>query len=87
MLESRLSSNGFEVALNHFNQSVDNSVSGNWESANGGLRAFFECLCNDIAGKIHQGSQSPPIGGAARQYLLSERFLDADESNLLQHFF
>ena len=87
LLESRLSSNGFEVALNHFNQSVDNSVSGNWESANGDLRAFFECLCNDIAGKIHQGPQSPPTGGAARQYLASQRFLDTDESNLLQPLF
>ena len=87
LLESRLSSNGFKVALNHFNQSVDNSVSGNWESANGDLRAFFECLCNDIAGKIHQGPQSPPTGGLARQYLTSAGFLDADESNLLQTLF
>ena len=87
LLESRLSSNGFDVALNHFNQSVDNSASGHWESANGGLRAFFECLCNDIAGKLHKGSQSPPTGGAARQYLASQGFLDADESNLLQPLF
>ena len=87
LLESRLSDNGFNVALNHFNQSVDNAARGQWESANGDLRAFFDRLCEDTAGRIHKGPQNPPVAGKARQYLTDQGFLSSDESELLRYLF
>ena len=87
LLEARLSSVGFEVALNHFSQSVDNAARSQWESANGDIRAFLDALCSELAANLHKGPGEPPTGGAARQFLQKQGFLNKEEAQLLKSLF
>ena len=87
LLESRLQRFKFRTASNHLQQAIDNAARGNWEASNGQIRAFLDALCNAIASRMYQGTDSPPSGGEARKYLEKESFLSHIESELLKALF
>ncbi|WP_154813686.1 hypothetical protein [Hellea balneolensis] len=49
---SLLEKNNFPTALEHLRQAINNFSNGQWASANGDLRSFFEELLNAIAVKL-----------------------------------
>ncbi|MBI4234232.1 MAG: hypothetical protein HY686_07320 [Chloroflexi bacterium] len=87
VLEKRLREKGFDVALNHLRQAVDNSARAQWEAANASIGSFLESLCEEIAAKLYTDPGSPPTGGGARQYLAAHAFIDRNEADLLRCFF
>ena len=87
LLEARLSSAGFEEPLNRFSQSVDNAARSQWESANGDIRTFLDSLCGELAARLYPGTGKPPTGGAARQFLQDQGFLNKKEADLLKSLF
>jgi len=87
LLESRLQKFEFRTASNHLEQAIDNAERGNWEASNGQIRTFLDALCNAIASRMYQGTDSSPSGGEARKYLEKEGFLSHIESELLKALF
>ena len=49
-IEDNLTRRGWATASEHYRQAIDNFSSGNWASANGQLRTFFEDLIRTAAG-------------------------------------
>lgn len=58
---------GFAVAKGHLEQAVSAFQRGEWSSANGALRNFFESYLNEIA--VHCGCDSQEDSKAKRDYL------------------
>lgn len=48
-LEAELNKRGYDIALNHYHQAVDNLVAHRYESANGALRSALEDLVTRLA--------------------------------------
>jgi hypothetical protein len=62
---------GFQTAMGHLDQALQNHAQANWASANGQLRTFVESLLDDIAAMLatRSGDPVPPTGSARRIYL------------------
>ena len=76
-LESDLEKRGFDPAVTHYRQAVDNFVGRYWEAANGQIRSFAEDLFIGVGGLLTGENRSDPI--AALQDLRNAQYLDAPE--------
>lgn len=83
-LESELEDKGFEVAVTHYRQAVDNFTKGNWEAANSQTRSFLEdlfiVLCEQRCGKKF----SDPNG--ALDHLRNKGHIDEGEWSMFRAF-
>jgi hypothetical protein len=70
-----LKKHGLSTPEGHLNQAFDALGHGNWASANGQLRTFFEALLDEIAGKLNVTASS---GHGNRAKLASIDFLSRD---------
>ncbi|MCO8124740.1 hypothetical protein NHH03_23585 [Stieleria sp. TO1_6] len=66
-IEVLLDSCGFTVARGHLNQALAAFQRGEWSSANGELRNFYECYLNEIADGL--GYSGPNNSKSRRDYL------------------
>jgi hypothetical protein len=82
-LKSRMQRQGLTVALNHLDQAESSLGRGEWESANGQVRACLEALFDAVA-RIRLGSSK--TGGAARKELQTSNILAEREGKLVQTF-
>jgi hypothetical protein len=64
---------GFDVALGHMEQAIQNHTVGNWASANAQLRSFVEALMDSIAERLQPDVSKLPPGGWARVVWLANR--------------
>ena len=83
-LEILLADAGYNVALQHYRQSVDNYVDGNHEAANGQVRSFLEDLFIRLCGT--KRGKDVKDAGAALQHLYNTDWLDKGEYNHYRHF-
>lgn len=84
VLEQDLEALGLGVALNHYQQAVDNYINGNWEAANGQVRSFLEDLFISLC-QLHR-NKALDDPGAALQHLYNTGWLDKGEYNHYRHF-
>jgi hypothetical protein len=83
-LESEMASQGYDVALRHYRQAVDNFANHQYEAANGQLRTTLEDLVTRIArrhGYVGRGKAGE--GGNAINYLVSNGHLPEREGGQL----
>ena len=70
-----LERHGFSTAKGHLEQAFDADARGNWASANGQLRSFFDALLDKIAEKLDPSVHAIGSGQPRRAKLASLRFL------------
>lgn len=70
-LEAQLGSAGFDVALNHYQQAVDNLIHHNYEASNGALRTMLEDVILRIADQ--NGYTGVAKGGAAVNWMVDQK--------------
>jgi hypothetical protein len=83
-VERDLDAAGYDVALKHYQQAVDNYVKGNWEAANSQVRSFLEDLFIGLCQR-HR-NEVPGDAGAALQHLYHTEWLDRGEYNHYRAF-
>lgn len=84
LLETDMEMLGLDVSLNHYQQAVENYVSGNWEAANAQVRSFLENLFVSLCVLHSEKTFADP--GAALQHLYNTEWLDKGEYNHYRHF-
>ena len=62
----------------HLKQALDGHARGNWAAANSQIRAFFDALLDDIAGKLDASAATLPSGQPRRAKLAAIGFLSRD---------
>ena len=73
-----LRKHGFSTAEGHLEQAVDAHVHGNWASANGQIRTFFDALLDEIAEKYDPSAHTVGSGHPRRAKLAKKGFLSID---------
>ena len=74
-LTSLLEQHGFDTAKGHLEQASDAHGRGNWASANGQLRTFFDALLDGVAAKLDPSVGVLPSGQPRRAKLAGLGFL------------
>jgi hypothetical protein len=82
-IKQRLQQHGMHIALNHLNQAESTFDRGEWEAANGQIRACLESVFDTL---VSTRLQSTKTGGAARKELEEQGVLKKYEARLVQHF-
>ncbi|MFF7113499.1 hypothetical protein ACFY91_14495 [Streptomyces albogriseolus] len=75
-LEAQLNAAGFEVALNHYKQAVDNLNHHNYEASNGALRPMLEDVTFRVAQKYGYTGTS---GGNAINFMVDQKKVVPEE--------
>lgn len=83
-LEADMQSRGFAVAAQHYRQAVDNFTDGNFEAANGQLRAAFEDFVPRVCAALLNTNPDNPT--AALQQLRNANRLDNAEFHTFKSF-
>lgn len=83
-LEAEMQARDFAVAAQHYRQAVDTFTDGNFEAANGQLRAALEDLIPRVCNALIQGNSDNP--GAALQQMLNADRLDRPEYHSFKSF-
>jgi hypothetical protein len=81
-LEAQLAAAGFDVALNHYKQAIDNLSHHNYEASNSALRPMLEDVTFRVAQKYGYGGTS---GGNAINFMVDQKqFVPKGWGSLLQ---
>ncbi|WP_457029296.1 hypothetical protein [Kitasatospora sp. P5_F3] len=81
-LEAQLDAAGYDVALNHYKQAVDNLGHHNYEASNGALRPMLEAVILEVANAYaYQGTQK---GGAVNWMVDQKKVVPENWGRLLQ---
>ena len=89
-VQQLLSRNGLSVAAGHLKQAISAFSRGEWSSANGALRNFYESYLNEIADRLgYSGPQESKLkrdylgGGVTPPFLLAEYNVERQQSEAI----
>jgi hypothetical protein len=74
----------FAVARNHYEQANEAFDRQHWEAANSQFRSALDATYDVLAAQ--HGCPATKTGGAARKWLVDQRLIEEDESELLKAF-